>query len=192
MPDSHISSQSSRTLVSDIRSGNRQAFEWFYRMEYHNLRHFVGSYLHDSSKAEDLVQETFCALWENRGNLDPEKNLRALVFTMARNRTLNELKSRKIYGGSNQPEVLEEAVHLLEDASADKLIEALDLDRLIAATLESMPPKAREYFTQSREEGLKNKEIAAEKGVSVKTVEYHIHVALEFLRKNLQKVYLLF
>lgn len=192
MPDCHELSQGAAALVSGIRDGDRQAFEWFYRMEYHNLRHFINSYLHDNARAEDLAQETFCALWENRAGLDPQKNLRAYVFTMARNRTLNFLKSRKLYGGANRPELLEESVELLQDASADELIRALDLEKLIASTMDSMPPKTREFFTQSRKEGLGNKEIASKQGVSVKTVEYHIHVALKHLKKNIQNLYLLF
>jgi len=184
-PDFHTINQGAKALVASIQAGDRKAFEWFYRMEYDNLLHFVNSYLHSPAKAEDLVQETFCALWENHTALDPEKNFRAFVFTMARNRTINELKSRKLFGGANAPAALQEAVLLLEDASADELIHSLDLRDLLRHSLATMPAKAREYFSLSRSEGLRNKEIASRSGVSVKTVEYHIHVALSHLKKKM-------
>lgn len=170
-----------------LRSDSRKAFELFYRMEFDNVVHFIRSYLHDSEKALDLAQETFCAVWENRKSVHPEANFRSYVFTTARNRTLNSLKSRKLWGGANMPQTLDQDIALLEDPSVESLINALDLQHLIDASYASMPAKARVYFNLSRKAGLKNREIAAVKGVSEKTVEYHIRNALNFFRKNLGK-----
>ncbi len=184
-PDSRIPLVSAASLAADICHGDRKAFELFYRMEYDNLVHFASHYLHDRRRAEDVVQETFCTLWERHALVDPAKGLRSLVYTMARNRMLNELKSKQLFAGGNRPQPLDEALAQLEDPSLDSLIDAMQLQDLIARTWETLPEKARAYFLQSREEGLKNREIAARNGVSVKTVEYHIRTALQHFRKKL-------
>ena len=166
-------------LVERIRSGSHAAYELFYRMEFLNLVHFISSYLHDKEKAHDLAQETMLALWENRSRLDPDQNIRSFVFTIARNKALNELRSRRFLAPSAQTE---EAIALLEDTSVEEQIDALDLSSLIETVWKSLPDKIGKTFALSREEGMKNKEIALLEGISEKTVEYRIRVALQRFR----------
>ena len=150
-------------------------------MEFLNLVHFANSYLHDQEKARDIAQETLLALWEHRALLDPERNIRSFVFTIARNRTLNELRQRR-------PSVeVDEALALLEHPSAEENIHALELASLIEKVWTSLPQTISNTFSLSRREGLKNREIAAREGVSEKAVEYRIRVALTRFRQLFDK-----
>ena len=181
---SHIFTQSAPELVNKIRSGNHDAFELFYRMEYLNLVHFADSYLHNKDKARDIAQETMLAVWENRQHLNPEKNIRSLVFTIARNKTLNQLRQNKVLFSSEETE---NALALLEDRSVEDNIHALELSNLIKKEWDMLPEKARETFSMSREDGLKNREIAEKEGVSEKTVEYRMKTALDRFRLVVKK-----
>lgn len=163
-------------LVENIRSGSHGAFELFYRMEFLNLVHFADSYLHDRDKAQDLAQEALLAVWEHRQQLDPGKNIRSLVFTIARNRTLDELRSR------HAPEE-----RCLEDRSVEEYIGRLDLAALMQKVWMSLPPKIGNTFKMSRLGGMKNHEIAQEEGISEKAVEYRMGVALRRFRKMLEQ-----
>jgi len=153
-------------------------------MEFLNLVHFTNSYLHDEERARDISQETLLALWENRHRLEPGKNIRSLVFTIARNKTLNDLRSRKLFASSVSAD---QALELLEDHSVDEQINALELETLIDKVWNKLPKKIAVTFAQSREEGLKNREIAAQQGISEKTVEYRISMALKQFRQLFQK-----
>ena len=84
-------------IAEDIRNGDEKAFEMFYRLEFNNLVHFITSYTSDRERSRDLAQEVLCTLWESRESIRPEANLRAWVFTIARNRTLNLLKERRLF-----------------------------------------------------------------------------------------------
>lgn len=181
---SHIFTQSAPELVNKIRIGNHDAFELFYRMEYLNLVHFADSYLHNKDKARDIAQETMLAVWENRQHLNPEKNIRSLVFTIARNKTLNQLRQNKVLFSSEETE---NALALLEDRSVEDNIHALELSNLIKKEWDMLPEKARETFSMSREDGLKNREIAEKEGVSEKTVEYRMKTALDRFRLVVKK-----
>ena len=178
-PNTDTVGKYARKLVDSIRRGEHDAYELFYRMEYLNIVHFADSYLHNKDKARDIAQETMLAVWENRQHLNPEKNIRSLVFTIARNKTLNELRQNKVLFSSEEAA---SALELLEDRSVEENIHALELSNLIKKEWDMLPEKARHTFSMSREEGLKNREIAEMEGVSEKTVEYRMKTALDRFR----------
>ena len=60
-----------------------------------------------------------------------------------------------------------------------------DLHKEIQAAIDALPPKCREVFSLSYLGELSNKEIAQQLGISVSTVENHIHSALKQLRIKL-------
>ena len=171
----------SEHILLGIREGDHRVYELFYRMEFLNLVHFVNAYLQDQERSRDISQETLLALWENRALLTPGRNLRAFVFTIAKNKTLNELRSRK-----HLAPALQESLELLEDRSVEEYIEALDLNKLIAKVWDSFPENMRQTFLD-RQEGLKNREIAAREGVSEKTVEYRLKAVRERFRAIFKK-----
>lgn len=175
-----------RKLASDIKRGDLKAFELFYRMEFNNLVHFIHEYTHDRTQAEDLAQETLCVLWEKRQTIDPDKNIRAFVFRIARNRTINSLKEKSLFADTARRKGITEDIMALEDDSLEELIESLDLERLVNSIYHSLPDSARDSFLLSRNEGLTNKEIAQIKGLSVKAIEYHMKISLRIFRKKLK------
>lgn len=163
-------------LLAGIREGDAASFEVFYRMERNNLVHFVFSYLKDYHRAEDIAQDALMKLWERRTELDADRNIRAYVFTIARNMTIDSLRRHVA------AESLESCL-CLEDRSMDGLIEALDMASLFEKTFNTLPFKVRDTFMKSRAEGLTNKEIAKQEKLSVKAVEYRISAALRALKK---------
>ena len=174
-------------IAEDIRNGDGKAFEMFYRLEYNNLVHFITSYICDSEKARDLAQDVLCTVWEKRYSIRPDSNLRAWVFTIARNRTLNFLKEKKLFSDPSLTDILEERTAALEDPSVEHLIDSLELSSLIRKTFDSLPDTARETFHMSRLDGMTNREISAKKGLSVKAVEYHIKISLRHFRNRLKE-----
>lgn len=69
--------------------------------------------------------------------------------------------------------------------SADEELLYHELQRQIDETLQQLPECTRQVFMMSRFEGLKNREIAEQLGISVKVVEKHISKALSVLRKRI-------
>lgn len=175
-----------RKLASQILSGDRGAFELFYRMEFNNLVHFVESYTHDLQRSEDIAQETLCTLWERRDSIDPGRNLRSFVFTIARNRTINLLREKSLFSDSSLRSGITEDILALQDTSMEEMIDSLDLQKLIDNVWNHLPSSARNSFRMSREEGMTNREIAGAQGLTVKAVEYHIKISLRMFREKLK------
>ena len=156
-------------------------------MEFNNLVHFIEAYTHDSGQAEDLAQESLCALWEKRDSIDPRRNLRSYLYRIARNRTINSLKEKSLFADISRRDCLTEDITALEDASIDEMIDSLELSRLIKSVYANLPSVAKDSFIMSRQRGMTNKEIASERGLSVKAVEYHIRISLRTFRKMLKE-----
>ena len=78
-------------LAKSIKEGDEAAFELFFRAEYNNVVTFLNRYLRNSLLAQDVAQESFIALWQKREQIDAAGNIRAYIFTIARNRALNEM-----------------------------------------------------------------------------------------------------
>jgi len=165
-----------KEILEAIREGDECAFEVFYRMERNNLVHFISHYAVLLPQAEDIAQDTLLKIWETRETLNPSGNLRALTYTIARNRTLDYLRKKT-------DTLSLDACAYLEDDSLDAQINALDLARLIEKTFDSLPEKIRGTFILSRQAGLTNREIAEKEHISVKTIEYRISAALKSFRK---------
>ena len=173
------------TILSEaIRCGSEAAFEAFFRAEFRNVVFFVSRYVRDRAQAEDIAQESFFVLWKNRDNLDPKRNIRNYVLTIARNRALNCLRDYVARQGA-MLEGREAEIHarILQSPEVEQRLEALETEEMIARVFRSLPEKAREMFFLNRQEGMTYAEIARRQGVSVKVVEYNIVLALKAFRR---------
>ena len=170
-----------------IKAGSNDVFWSVYRAEYNNLLHFVSSSTRNLQDAEDIVQETMIAIWDNRETLDPGKNFRSYLYTIARNKSLNYLRdnAKRLKGSSLQEsENLINSLALSASCVEDE-INALDLQSFIERIYLSLPEKVVNTFKMSRQEGLTYNEIAERMGITTKVVEYHISITLKAIRLRL-------
>lgn len=175
-----------RMFSESIRASDTEAYEVLFKAEYENVKFFIQHYLHDTAEAEDLAQETFASLWTNRDRIDPSRNIRSFLFTIARNRALNHLTMLR----TRMTDPLEKsAVNLsIESLSSEHMIsriDALDMKRIIDLVYEKMPELTRKIFVMNRDENMTYEEIAESTGLTVKKVEYNMVKALKQFRNKL-------
>lgn len=121
-------------------------------------------------------------LWEDRRTLSVKVSLKALLYTMVRNRALNSLRRNKWIA---RDKTVEDAYNGHEPAlSGDASLEADDLRRHLYAWIADLPERRAEAFVLSRFHGLKHSEIADIMGISERTVDTHILLALRTLRER--------
>lgn len=186
-----------RSWADRIRTGDARAYETVFRSLYPSLVTYVARIVDSQAVGEELVQEIFLTLWQRRATLEiAEGSLSAYLFTSARNRALAHLRREKV------------ATRWRERATFDALIAERELSRdaggrdggggmpdavevelsvAIAAAVAALPPRARQVFTMHRQGGRTYGEIAAELGVSLRTVENHMSAALKSLRARLAR-----
>ena len=152
---------------------------------------FADSYIHDMQLAEDIVTDAFIAYWEAFRQSPPaEINAPAYILTIVKNRCINELEHRKVHekfvASSLTDAQWELRMQLASLRACDpEEIFTAEMEELVRRSLRKLPPKAQKIFTMSRIEGRSHREIAAELGLSVKSVEYYMNIALRTLRADL-------
>lgn len=117
-----------------------------------------------------------------------ETNLNAWLFTVTKNKSLkiiSQLKSRQNYANHIKTRQLEVNYKSLTDFDTSNLIFE-ELQTQIRAALDKLSPACRKVFEMSRFDDKKNKEIAAELNLSIKTVEAQISKALRLLKADLK------
>lgn len=182
---------SERKLFEKLRSGDEVAFKVIYNKYVPRLFYFIHEYISQSDMVENIVQDTLMVLWDKRTTLSDETNLSAYLFTVAKNNCLYKLRDAryrtKLYDSSDSGD-LEMRANMDALSSLDtSVLTFSEIERIIANTLDKLPPQCRIVFNLSRFEEKKYKEIAQELNISVKAVEGHISKALKIFRENLKE-----
>lgn len=179
----NVKKYSDEMLISDLLSGKSdiQAYERIFHKYYPMILNFVKGMLKDDGKAEDVAQNIFMKLWLNRHSLTPNQSLKNYLCVMARNESLNVLKSKHFKSIVVSP-VLPEIPN--KGQSAEDMLNYFETNARLLSDIESMPQQRRTIFKMSRYEHLSNMEIAVRLNLSVRTVEKHIELALRDLRKS--------
>ncbi len=149
------------------------------------LVRYAQSILHDEAGAYDVLQDVFLKLWERRVSVDPESSLQALLYTMTRNACLNARRRNGYLVHESDDDA--GPLNRLEsnELAADQAMDADDLQDRMDTWIQQLPDRRREAFLLSRRHDLSHKEISDLMGLSERTVNTHIFLALKDLRVRL-------
>ena len=159
----------------------KRKFEQFFILTFPKVKAFAWKILHSEEDAEDIAQDIFVKLWDNPEIWEKKETWDSYIYTMARNQIYNFLKHQSVEL-NYQEKLSQENSPSYEFDMYDKLY-AKELQLLIKLTLDNMPEQRRKVFSMSRQRGMSNQEIADNLQLSVRTVERHIYLALQELKK---------
>lgn len=171
------------TLVQLLQNGNVAAFDSLFKVYSPKLFGFALKYFKNELDAEELVQEVFVKVWENRKTLKSELSFKSYLFTIALNQIRKHFNKkatslRYLESLQNEPEFADNQT-INDDNYETALVE-------INLIIERMPPRRREIFTKSKLEGKSSKEIAVELNISAGAVDNQVSEALRFIRTQLK------
>lgn len=165
---------------SKMQEGDISAFEYFFNKYSESLYLYAFGYVKDNAVAEDLVQEVFVYVWENRKRIELHESLLGYMMRAVRNACINLKEHLRAKQNYLQRQVLKEV--------ADEPYEVEDLQKLhqkLMASIEKLPTKCREIFKLACIEGLEYIDVAEQCEVSVNTVKTQVKIAYRKLRADL-------
>ncbi len=181
-----------KRIKSGIMRGDHDCFRSLYRRFYSRLCQIACNYTGRPEIAEEIVQDTFLKLWEDRRDINIQGGFHSYLFIAVRNKSLNYLKhliTERRYS-SEKLQHIHTSINYLHVSQEDgsSILISEEMERSFKEALESLPPKCREIFLLRRQEGLKHSEIAAELSLSQNTVQRQISIAIEKLTSKLLPV----
>lgn len=176
--------KSEQELVAGLVNGDEAAFCELYAVYKRRLIYFALQFVRSTDFAEDVFQDAFTAVWENRRFINPQQPFAPYIYTIIKNRILNLLagleKETQLKEG-----LLANAVNYSNDTETSLLDK--DYNQLFEKALSTLTEQQRRVFELSRIGQLSHKEIAEQLQISVYTVQQHISASLKSIREYLSQ-----
>jgi RNA polymerase sigma-70 factor (family 1) len=171
-----------KILALRLNNNEVKAFDALFHKYSNKLYRFSFSLLKNEEDSKEIVQETFCKIWDKRKELDSGKSVKSFIFTISYNLIIDQLRLR--LKDEEYRKFLEQ--HFRENPFK----QGTDMDyetikKEIDKAVEELPAKRRQIYRLSREKGLSHKKIAAQLDIKEKTVENHINLALRHIKSRL-------
>ncbi len=165
--------------VKMMRSGDKPAFRYFFNKYYDRLVAYIATYTRCKMQSEDIVQQAFINFWNDKLKLDDDKSPKSYLYAIAYNQYIDTVKREK-----KREKLFDQ---IWQRGLRDRIQEDTEAVELriqkLRQVMESLPPKCKEIIQLNKVQGVKYKEIAEQKNISVKTVESQMRIAFTKIRE---------
>ncbi len=172
-------------LLQKLKKGDELAFELIFKEHYPSLVRYATGLIGSTTEAEDLVEDCFFWLWQERETITIRKTLQAFLYSVVHNKCLNHLKKQKV----NRKYEAYLKVHAIkmEINYPESILISKDLSGKIKEGIDKLPKQCKLIFCLSRHEGKKYEEIALMLNISINTVKKQMSRAIFKLREDLKE-----
>ena len=174
-------------LLRALQKGEEEAFAYLFDRYYESLFSYAARVVRETEVARDLVQDTFCRLFENHEGLDIHISIQAYLYKSVYNSCLDIIRHRRVVYDYEDRELTDFYFKkVVQTPEAEIVLRGEDIRAALWKEIDKLPDRCREIFVLSKMEDLSNKEIADRLAISVNTVEAQMTKALSRLRKELE------
>ena len=171
-----------RSLMARVQTGDESAFGALMARWERPVKTVIGRLVLNATEAEELAQETFVRVWQQRARYRPEAEFRPWIFAIAVNLARNRLRwwrRRPLVALDAWTEGIA-APHTRDSRSE---AERAEMVAAVQAAVAALPLELRVALVLSVYEHCSHAEIALAVGATPKAVETRIYRAKEKLRK---------
>ncbi|WP_157812186.1 RNA polymerase sigma factor [Polaribacter sp. ALD11] len=166
--------------MTKIKLSDESAFAVLYDKLWERMYALAFSLLKNKDLSKDLVQEVFIDFWVRRLNIE-NNNIEAYLIKATRFRVYKELRDTKFHKTNI------DQIDVLKTPHASGILDSFQLketeDRINKA-INKLPKKRYQIFTLSRFKELNNFEISQKLGISKRTVETQISLAIRSIKSE--------
>ncbi|OYD44149.1 hypothetical protein CHU00_18350 [Sphingobacterium cellulitidis] len=173
---------SEENLLYRLKSGDMKAFESLYELYSSVIYNNIFRLIKNRTVSEDLLQDVFIKIWENREKIDPKQSFVAYLFICSRNIAFNFKRRLKLEITSSLNSNYSLVLHT---NAVDDWLEKKEVEQYIERIINELPEQRQRVFRLAKLDGKKYQEIADDLGISISTVKDHLVKANKFVKKYL-------
>ncbi len=167
--------------VERLISGSYKDYALLYEYYWPRLFAFIFSLTHSRQIAEDIAQETFLKIWTNHTDIDASLSFKSYLFTIAKNKLLNDLRKQ-----INNPH-LSDFIELSDNLklSENTVEEKIDFDEFLTKIQKAkqlLSPRLLEIFQLNKEDGLSVSEISIRFSITEQSVRNQLSKAVQTIK----------
>jgi RNA polymerase sigma-70 factor (family 1) len=168
-----------KELLLLLQNGNEQAFEKIYKFYstrlYGNLLKLVKS----ETEAQEILQDVFLKIWDNRQRIDIGKSFRSYLFKIAENKVYDFFR-KAARDKKRKAQLISLATN--EYVPVEELWQSDEKSAILQKAIDSLPPQRQLVFRLCKLEGKSYKQVSELLGISVSTISDHIVKATKSIR----------
>lgn len=180
-----------RELLRQIATGDEGAFRVIFDRYKDRFYSVVLKMTRSDNVAEEMVQEIFLKIWQNRASLSDINSPDSYFFTVL---------YRQVFRHYKKLALEQKLLKLISESPTfqnitDEVVLAHESERLINEAITKLPPQQQLVFKLSKQDGLSREQIAEKLHISPNTVRNHLADAIKSIKVYLNHaalVYLLF
>ncbi|HEY4785464.1 MAG TPA: RNA polymerase sigma-70 factor [Bacteroidales bacterium] len=174
------------------REGDEKAFEILFKEINNSLCYYAFQITNDRFIAQEIVQDVFLKIWQNRRKIIINGSFKAYLYLMTHNLAINTLLKINTRKNSVSRLVSNDLWENFKDTLAInpyllEQLEAEETDKTIEKAIDGLPQQCKDVFSLSRFENKSYKEISSLLNITESTVRSHIFKALEKIEEVLKK-----
>jgi len=175
-----------KELLRQVAAGDELAFQSLFNAWRDKLYFYIFRITNSQENAEDVVQEVFFKLWVRRSALTEVDNFNAYLYRMAHNHAISGIRRM-----AQETVILSELRRdsIATGLPADEALLRKQVEERLKEIADALPKQQKLVYTLSREQGLKQEDIAGQLDISVSTVQNHMTQALRTIRQELGRYY---
>lgn len=167
-----------------LAEGNLFAYRFLFDHHFTDLCNFLLIYLHSKELSEEVALEIYAYIWERRETLEIRTTFKSFLFAAAKNRAISQYRKESKISFSSL-----DNSQIPDITGNQQFMENDELRKIIESAINKLPEKSRQIYQMAWEENLSHKAIAEQLGITPKTVENHVGIALRKLRESLRPYY---
>jgi RNA polymerase sigma-70 factor (family 1) len=174
--------------LTRLKKGDLDAFKELFTTFQPKLYAFVFRYLKNRGDSEEIVQDVFVQIWENRVNINEQLSFKSYLFTITRNRIIDYIRKKKL--DALYRNYIFNYVDIIQENTNKELLYK-EFNKALTDIINQLPEKRRIIFILSRKLKMSRSEIAQFLNISENTVKNQLQEATKFLRDFVDKEILL-
>lgn len=132
-----------------------------------------------ASQAQDIIQEVFLKLWEQREDIRQIRNMEAWLYRLTENKVIDFL--RKAAADDRLRETIWNSLPQ-NSHSTETMVAGNEYEHILQKAIALLPPQRKLIYCLNREAGMNYQEIASELHISRHTVKNQLSSALQSIR----------